>query len=134
MKPVIAIFLLIAVPAASAAEPTSIVSGADVVSMIVSTLIVIAAIVGVGWLYSRSKFAVTGSRDVISIVSSKALGTKERLLLVEVADQQLLVGMTASQIQTLHIFDKPVVASEASTPAPASFADRLRASISEARR
>ena len=119
--------------ASQAAEPGKIIGGADVVSMILSTLVVVAAIVALGWAYSRSKFAVSGSRDVINIVSSRALGTKERLLLIEVADQQLLVGMTASQVQTLHVFDKPVV--ETATPeiAPSSFAERLRSTMREAK-
>lgn len=119
---------------ATAAEPGKIIGGADVVSMILSTLVVVAAIVALGWAWSKSKFAVTGSRDVINIVSSRALGTKERLLLIEVADQQLLVGMTASQVQTLHVFDKPVVDTTAAEPAPSSFADRLRSTVREARR
>ena len=119
--------------AAHAAEPGKIIGGADVVSMILSTLVVVAAIVALGWVYSRSKFAVSGSRDVINIVSSRALGTKERLLLIEVADQQLLVGMTASQVQTLHVFDKPVVDTTAPEIAPSSFAERLRSTMREAK-
>ena len=119
--------------ASQATEPGKIVGGADVVSMILSTLVVVAAIVALGWAYSRSKFAVSGTRDVINIVSSRALGTKERLLLIEVADQQLLVGMTASQVQTLHVFDKPVVDSSAASLAPSSFAERLRSTMREAK-
>lgn len=125
--------LILSAGPAAAAEPGKIIGGADVVSMILSTLVVVAAIVALGWAWSKSKFAVTGSRDVINIVSSRALGTKERLLLIEVADQQLLVGMTATQVQTLHVFEKPVVDTTAVTPAPASFADRLRSTMREAR-
>ena len=116
-----------------AAEPGKIVGGADVATMIFSTLVVVAAIVALGWVYSRSKFAVSGNRDVINIVSSRALGTKERLLLIEVADQQLLVGMTAAQVQTLHVFEKPVVDTSAASVASTSFAERLRSTVREAR-
>ncbi len=119
--------------ASHAAEPGKIVGGADVATMILSTLVVVAAIVALGWVYSRSKFAVSGNRDVINIVSSRALGTKERLLLIEVADQQLLVGMTAAQVQTLHVFDKPVVDTSAASVASTSFAERLRSTMREAR-
>ena len=37
-----------------------------------------------------------GANDVINVVATRALGPKERLMVVEVADQQLLVGMTAA--------------------------------------
>ena len=57
-------------------------------------------------------------------------GPKERLLVVEVADQQLLVGMTATGVQTLHVFEKPVCATEKVTQ-PAGFASRLRSAFEE---
>lgn len=128
----LALIIVFSAGPASAAEPGKIIGGADVVSMILSTLLVVAAIVALGWAWSKSKFNVTGAGDVINVVSSRALGTKERLLLIEVAGQQLLVGMTASQVQTLHVFDKPVVDTKVGVSAPASFADRLRSTLREA--
>ena len=76
-----------------------------------SMLVVVAAIVLLGWLYSRSRLVGGGAGDIINIVASRALGPKERLLIVEVADQQLLVGMTSTAVQTLHVFDEPVCTS-----------------------
>jgi len=105
-----------------------VIDGADILSLGASMLIVVAAVIALGWLYSRMRFTGTASGDIINIVASRALGPKERLLLVEVADQQLLVGMTAAQVQTLHVFDKPVVAEQAIDEAP-GFADRLRAAV-----
>ena len=49
-------------------------------------------------------------------------------MVVEVADQTLLVGMTATQVQTLHTFDKPVGA-EQPDEETAGFADRLRSAL-----
>lgn len=110
---------------AAASEPAQIIGGSDVASMIVSLVIVIAAILAIGWLYSRSRFASSGQRGVINVVASRALGTKERLLIVEIDDQQLLLGMTPGAISTLHVFDKPVATSEAE-PAP-NFAEKFNA-------
>lgn len=120
--------------AAKAAAPTlpgtPIVGGGDVVSLLVSMLIVIAVILVLGWLYSRSRFISGGSAEAIQIVASRALGTKERLMVVEVADQQLLVGMTASGVQTLHVFEKPI---QFDSPAAenSGFASRLRSAFQE---
>lgn len=107
--------------------------GPELLSFAASLFVVIGAIIVLGWLYSRSSSLGGANSDVINVVASKALGTKERLLLIEVADQQLLVGMTASQVQTLHIFENPVV-SAAPQPMPAGFAGRLRTAIAEIRR
>ena len=105
-----------------------VIDGGDILSLGASMLIVVAAVIALGWLYSRLRFSNGGSGDVINIVASRALGPKERLVLVEVADQQLLVGMTATQVQTLHTFDKPVISAPATEAAP-GFADRLRMAV-----
>ena len=75
-----------------------------------SLLMVVAAVVVVGWLYSKSQGVRGSANDAISIVASQALGPKERILLIEVGGKQIVLGMTAQQVQTLHVFDDVVVA------------------------
>lgn len=104
--------------------------GGDILNLGVSMLIVVAVIVVLGWLYSRSRLAGGGNSDAIGIVASRALGPKERLLIVEVGEQQLLVGITATAVQTLHVFDKAVAVSDPSAT-PAGFASRLRSAVKE---
>lgn len=115
-------------PAASI--PATPIGGADFLSLGLSMMVVVAVVIGLGWLYSRTRMSGQGARDVINIVASRPLGAKERLLLIEIAGQQLLVGMTAAQVQTLHIFEQPVV-----TPAKdkevSGFAGRLRKALRE---
>ncbi len=112
----------------SAVSP--VVGGADLLGLGASMFIVIAVIVLLGWLYSRSRFVSGGAGHLINVVASRALGPKERLMIVEVADRQLLIGMTASAVQTLHVFDEPVrpVAVE---QAEGGFAARMRAAFKE---
>lgn len=109
---------------------TPIVGGSELQSMGLSMLLVVGVILLLGWLYSRSRFVGGGAGDIINVVASRALGPKERLLLVEVADQQLLVGMTSTAVQTLHVFEKPISISSTSEDAP-RFKDRLRNAIRE---
>lgn len=104
--------------------------GGEVLNMGISMLIIVAIIVALGWLYSRSRFVGGGSTDAINVVATRALGPKERLLIVEVADQQLLLGMTATAVQTLHVFDKSV-AIAVPKDTPVGFANRLRAAVQE---
>jgi flagellar protein FliO/FliZ len=105
--------------------------GNELASLGLSLLIVLGVIVVLGWLYSRTRFTGNGGSSLISVIASRALGPRERLLLVEVADQQLLVGMTATQLQTLHVFEKHIsVGDEPSVST--GFKDRLRAAFGEA--
>jgi len=107
-----------------------IVGGGELLGMGISMLVVIAVILVLGWFYSRSRFAGTGASDVINIVATRALGPKERLLVVEVAEQQLLIGMTSTAVQTLHVFDKRIHIDK-STPVDSGFAARLRTALKE---
>ena len=105
-----------------------VIDGSDILGLGASMLIVVATVIALGWLYSRMRFSGTGSGDVINIVASRTLGPKERLVLIEVADQQLLVGITATQVQTLHRFENSVVVGRAADESM-GFADRLRAAV-----
>jgi flagellar protein FliO/FliZ len=106
------------------------IGSGDVLGVGVSMFIVLGVIVVLGWVYSRSRFLTGGASDVINVVATRALGPKERLLVVEVADQQLLVGMTSTGVQTLHVFDKPVCVAETKKEA-GGFATRLRTAFQE---
>ena len=105
-----------------------VIEGPDLLSLGASLIVVVAAVLLVGWLYSRLRFSGGSSGNLINVVASRALGPKERLMLVEVAGQQLLVGMTATTVQTLHTFDRPVDA-EAIEADGGGFGDRLRTAI-----
>jgi len=106
------------------------VGGGDILGLGASVIIIVAIIVVLGWLYSRSKFVSGGANDVINVVATRALGPKERLMVVEVAEQQLLVGVTAAGVQTLHVLDKPVHVAHREN-GQAGFAGRLRAAFQE---
>jgi flagellar protein FliO/FliZ len=117
---------------AAGAEPSAPalqapVGAGDILSVGASLILVVAAIVLCGWLYSRSQGLRVRGGGIIDIIATQALGPKERILLIEVADKQLVVGVTATQVSTLHVFDAPI-----SRPVPgpdqrANFGDRLKA-------
>ena len=104
--------------------PTPIGS-AQIMNVGTGLFAVIATIVLVGFIYSRSKGLNGKAGSVIDVVAVQPLGPKERIVLVQVADKQLMLGMTSTQVQTLHVFDEPVVVATAEA-AGLSFADRLK--------
>lgn len=42
----------------------------------------------------------------LELLGGTSLGKRNKLVLVKVADQKLLLGVTDTQINTLHVFDK----------------------------
>ena len=85
-------------------------SGAtQLLSVAMSLLLIIGLIFALAWLLRRFGQGAFLNQQAMKVVASMPLGTRERLLIVEVGGQQLLLGVTAQRISTLHVFDEPVV-------------------------
>ncbi len=76
--------------------------------LMLGLLIVLGFLFAAAWLLRRGG-VITGNSGAIRIVAQTPVGTRERLVLVQVGEQQLLVGVTAQQIQLLHTLADPVV-------------------------
>ena len=101
------------------------VGSAEVLSVTGGLVSVVAAILVAAYVYSRMKGPKIGGSNVINIIASQPLGPKERIVLVEIAGTQFAIGMTTSNVQTLHVFDKPVISPDEMAGQP-GFADRLK--------
>ncbi len=100
---------------------------ATLISLGVGLVAVIAIIYGCAWIVRRMSGMTGVNNQAIKVVSVMALGARERLALIEVGGQQILLGITPSTIRTLHVFDEPVV--DASQPPGGDFARRLQGMI-----
>lgn len=78
-------------------------------SLVLLLLVVLSLI----WVWRRSGLMPRPARQAgIHIVSTRSLGGRERLVMVETAGRRLLLGVTAGQITCLDAEDKPVTAQE----------------------
>lgn len=130
-------WLMAAFPAiAEPAEPqaqTQLISGAagapgtlsTLVSLGLGLLAVIAIIYGCAWLIRRMTGMTGMNNNAIKVVSVMALGARERIAVVDVAGQQLLLGITPGTIRTLHVFEEPVVSVGGRAPS-GEFARKLQ--------
>jgi len=130
-------FLLAPLPVFAQSEPeavdvmTSPVSFSTLLGLITSLIFVVAAILLVGWLYARMRGVNPGASNAINILAAQPLGAKEKIVIVQIGDKQIAVGVTPSCLQALHVFDKPVIS--ASDRAPITpFADKLRGALGRA--
>lgn len=73
--------------------------------MIAVGFIVILLIMSV-IIRKRSSGVRRADMNAVKIINTLALSSKEKILLIEVRHQQLLVGVTANNISTLKIFDE----------------------------
>src|SRR4030067_3514532 len=87
--------------------PPPAVSSGSIVQIIFSLLLVLAAIVLVGWLLKRMNVAQQGSGNLLKVLGGTSIGQRERIVLVEVKDTWLVIGVGPGQIRTLHTLNRP---------------------------
>lgn len=86
--------------------PPAAINAGSLMQVTLSLLLVLAAIVTVAWLLKRMNLAQQGTGNFLKVIGSVAIGQRERVVLVEVGDTWLLVGVGPSQIRTLHTMAK----------------------------
>lgn len=75
-----------------------------------SLAIVLVLIFALAWLVKRfAPGAARGSTKHMQVLSTLPLGSKERLMLVDVAGTQMVLGVSAEGINCLHVFSEPVI-------------------------
>ena len=112
--------------ATTAATPavSSGVAG-QLTQLVFGLLLVLGLIFFLAWLLRRVQQAgPTGKGQVIDIVGSRALGPRDRLMLVQVGNEQILLGLSPGSITALHVLKEPVQVPSTEKPTP-EFAQRL---------
>lgn len=81
--------------------------------------LIILLMVVMAWAARRSGLArrLNDAQGNMTLVASQSLGPRERLVLVDVGEQRLVLGVTASQITCLATQARPEDAPQTSTPA-----------------
>lgn len=101
----------------SPATATAMPVGAGMAQTGLSLLLVLGAILALAWLLRRVQ-AVRGSNaGVMSIRAGLQVGARERVLWIRAGGKDLLIGVAAGRVQTLHVFDQaPEEEPPAATP------------------
>lgn len=133
--------------AAEAADTVSTVAASPVLGVfktLLGLLVVLAVMAGVAWMTKRLAGKSGASYSVARIVGGVSVGTRERVVVVEVGKRWLVVGVTAgsvSAIANLSQDDGAVLmssghgngtADSASDVQQAAFATKLKQSLSQA--
>lgn len=90
--------------------------GPGLLQWLLSCALVIGFILVLGWLLRKSRLVQPMTQGPMKILSSLPLGTRERLLVVKVGEQQILLGTTPGQISFLCQLEKPIDEQQLSQP------------------
>lgn len=97
----------------------------NLLHMILGLLAVVAVIFTGAWLLRRFGRLQTGGQGALRIVGGLSLGPRERAVLVQVGDAQLLLGVAPGRVQTLHVLNQPLPLAQDRKLDAGSFAGRL---------
>lgn len=92
--------------AASAGGQSGIFNTAYLVQTLGSMLLVFGCLLGLVFLLKKLNGVSGSEKNAIRVVGSLKVGSREKILLLETVENQLLVGVAAGNIRTLHVFDK----------------------------
>ncbi len=115
---------------AGASAPVEPLASPYLLKLTVGLILVVAAIFAFAWLVKKLNLNQQSPHGLIRIVAGLPLGTRDRIVLVQVGDEQILLGLTPGRIEKLHTLARPLEA-PAGSPASASFARRLRDAMGE---
>jgi len=112
--------------------PTS--SAGSLLQTIFALVFVLALLIGLAWFMKRYGPKVMGGNNKMRVVSSLNLGGRERIVLVEVADQWIVVGASPGRINALATMPRqegelPQLVTAQNGPAAANFSEWLKQTI-----
>jgi flagellar protein FliO/FliZ len=127
-----ALALATSAPVAAPAEPAISAAG-SLLQVFIGLVAVLLLIAGTAWAAKRLGVTHGGSPGLLHVVGSASVGTRERVVVVEVGDSWLVVGVAPGSVNALMTLPKGELQSAATPGLNASFAARLQQMIEKRR-
>lgn len=128
--------LLIAGTAVAAGNPAPAAASTSIASLLQVLLglgLVLGAIAATAWLLRRLAPGQVSASGNLRVVGGVAVGPKERVVLVDVGETRLVLGVAPGRVNMLHQMPRPMAeaAPTAAETVAESFALRLRGLLSK---
>ena len=98
------------------------------VQMLFGLFAIITFIFAVAWLIKRMGTLNPNHSAHLKIVAGLSVGQREKIVVIQVMDEQLLVGITQSNIQLLHKLDESIPVQN--IPSLGGFQEKLQSAMS----
>jgi len=96
----------VAADAPASTLPSSSTFG-TLLQVVFGLAVVLGAIALTAWLARRYMPAMRGAGGLVKVVGGAMVGPKERVVVVEVGETWLVLGVTAQQVNALHTLPRP---------------------------
>jgi flagellar protein FliO/FliZ len=93
-------------PASAVAASSGPASAGSLLQVLFGLVIVLGLMAACAWMLRRFSAAKTSGGTTIRIVGGVSVGTRERVMVVEVGDQWIVVGVAPGQVRALSTMPK----------------------------
>lgn len=101
----------------------------NLLQMLLGLIAVLMLIVGLAWIMRRMGGVTGTAAGSLRILGGLSMGTRERIVLIQVGEQQLLIGVAPGRVQTLHVLEQPIQPVEQDKSGKGNFAASLSAAL-----
>jgi flagellar protein FliO/FliZ len=117
--------------ATAATSPAASASAGSLFQVLLGLVAVLALMAGAAWLLKRFGLAKNAGSSTARIVGGVSVGSRERVIVVEVADQWIVVGVAPGRVNALATLPRQesAVTLEADAPPAKNFAAWLKQTI-----
>ncbi|MCF6325177.1 MAG: flagellar biosynthetic protein FliO [Gammaproteobacteria bacterium] len=85
-----------------------VMGAGNIFQILAGLFVVLMMILGAGWMMKRFGGLGGVSNDNLKIVAGISVGQREKIIVVQVGEVQVLVGIAPGNIQTLHVLESTI--------------------------
>lgn len=93
-------------PALVYTPPAPIFTTDNMLQMVSSLILVLIVIGGLAWVLKRFGISSTASSGAIKVIATAGVGQRERVVLIEIENTRLVLGVAPGRVNVLHCLDK----------------------------
>lgn len=108
-----------------ATEPMGVGS---IVEVLIGLAVVLLVFVAMTWFMRRLGGVGSQAGGSMKVLGAMSVGTRERVVLVKVGEEQILLGVAPGRVQALHKLEKPIT-DDSSSDEMVRFSDRLKTAL-----
>ena len=107
-----------------------------VIELLVGLAIVLTAVFVLAWVLRRMGHFSGSLGGSMKVLGGLSVGQRERVVLIQVGETQLLLGVAPGSVQRLHQLEEPLSLHETGGPVsvPSGFAEKLASVLKQQRR
>ena len=102
------------------------VSASTLSKITLGLVFILLLIFVLAWAMKKMQLTPNANNRLINIVSAISVGHRDRIALIEVGDEQFVVGITPGHIETLHTLKNPVEIPDGPDSMSGGFQDKFK--------